>query len=407
FLTEMHQMLGPDAMASLSPSATASPTTRLTLTSTSSPPASSPGPNRQTYNVSGVLLNEEEYRQYSHTEDQSARSRAQQWLSSATRYVPVPTHFQYAPQPSPGYELDRPRSAPPSPQVDLATAGQFVPFYSPPSPPPHHSEFHQHSSLSGGPFVASAHAGSGSGTSSYNARPFHRRGSSVDATVPRTFVSTLSIPAAYGYASYPTTVPSPSPPSTRSNQPVGYPPPACFPLPTPPPSHPRQLHPDHRYDATPPPRLVFPARSPRPIPSSMLSCSSASISTLDDEAPISPISPIRGATGGGGGHEGKYRYRPSAVEPVPSSPSPSTGAVTGPTARGHRWQTKAHADRSSSSSISFINFSASDSKALLSGVAPSGSSKKRLRDPSVAAAAGGEGGSEGDEVEGSAKKARN
>ncbi|GAA5949594.1 hypothetical protein JCM3765_002717 [Sporobolomyces pararoseus] len=365
FLKDMNEMLGTDAMASLKSSSTTTQTppqsNGLTLTSTSSPPSSSPRPggrSQQTYNVSGVLLTEDEYRQYSHSEQTNLAS------NRPRQYFPSTSQQQYAPQPSPGYDLQRPRSAPPSPQVD--PSGAFVPFHSPPSPPPpaplgtqRSSHFHY-----APPFTNS----SSSSTGYVHPRPFHRRGSSVDATVPRTFVTTPSIPIEYGYASYPTTTNlTPSP--TRSNLPVGYPPPYI---------------PSPQYFNTP----------PHSTPVSRMFSSSSSTTTattFNDEAPVSPVSPTRPkGSGKGGGVEGKYRYRTTSSNDA--SPTKARGGG------GGKGATKGP--------ISFINFSASDSKVLLSGVAPSGSSKKRGRDESAASsttttAKGNE------ESEGTGKKARN
>jgi hypothetical protein len=363
----MNEMLGPDTMKSFNspptttrPTSTATRANGLTLTSTSSPPSRSPAP-RQTYNVSGVLLNEEEYRQYTHSEQQNQSARPRHYSSNPppNQYF-APPSAQYAPpQPSPGYDLNRPRSAPPSPQVDLSAG--FVPYYSPPAPPSTAPAERSHfANVS--PFVSTSTSSSNGYT---HTRPFHRRGSSVDATIPRTMITNPSIPISYGYASYPTTPP-------RSNQPVGYPPPF---IPTPQ----SQQFSSSYYDNLPVSRM-FPSSS-----------SSTTTTYHGDEAPISPVSPIRSAKGFGiieG--EGKYRYQPSTPE---SSPSKRGGGGTrGGKAKGP---------------ISFINFSASDSKVLLSGVAPSGSSKKRAREESSTMSrgttAGVDGAAEGDAI---VKKAR-
>ncbi|GAA5870346.1 hypothetical protein JCM16303_001971 [Sporobolomyces ruberrimus] len=339
FLQDMNDMLGPDAMATLnSPTTTTSRSNGLTLTSTSSPPCSSPrGPTpRQTYNVSGVLLNEEEYRQYTHSENLSSPTDIRPRQYSSSQYFPQPSRQPSQttgpPQPSPGYDLQRPRSAPPSPQVDLASSGSFAPFYSPPSPQPSQ----QPQFFSPAP-VADRYV-----------RPMHRRGSSVDATIPRTFVSTPSVPISYGYASYPTRAQPPplTPPHYRSNQPVGYPPPSYYQ----PQSH-----------QMPYSQSCGSSNAPSTPVSRMFSTSSSNSTTLgNDEAPVSPISP----TSTRGGLEGEYKYRSSST----AKPSPSRGGGGSPKKAAAKGP------------ISFINFSASDSKVLLSGVAPSGSSKKRSRD---------------------------
>lgn len=277
FLRDMSDMLGPDAMAELSPTSSR-PSYGLPQLGASSPPTTPSSrptivePARQTYNVSGVLLTEEEYQQYTHSNVKltdtrrysltkgsyqpfPSSSHSHSYFSPEHQYSSSPYSQQYPyPQPSPGYDLSRPRSAPPSPQVDIAGSASFVPYYSPPEPS----------------FTAS---------SSY----LRRRGSSVDAMIPRTFVSTPQTNPSYGYASYPTSFPPPS------NQPVGYPPP-------------------------------YIPETPMRIP------------------PISPTS------------EPRRRIRKIA---------PTTGKKTGV--------------------VNFVNFSPSDSKVLLSGVAPSGSSKKRAR----------------------------
>ncbi|GAA5997953.1 hypothetical protein JCM5350_007914 [Sporobolomyces pararoseus] len=351
FLKDMNEMLGPDAMAPVKSSPTTATPPRsngLTLTTTSSPPSSSPragGRPQQTYVVSGVVLTEDEYRQYAHSE---------QTLNRPQQYFPSTSQQQYAPQPSPGYDLQRPRSAPPSPQVD--PSGAFAPFYSPPSPPPPAPLRVQPTTYlhDVSPFKNS----SSSSIGYVHPRPFHRRGSSVDATIPRTFVTTPSIPVEYGYASYPTTTTNHLTPSpTRSNLPVGYPPP--------------HLPPPPQYYNTPP-------YSSTPV-SRMFSSSSSTTTntTFNEEAPVSPVSPTRPkgfgtleAVGGGGrscGVEGKYRYRTASSNDT--SPTKARGGGKGGVTKGP---------------ISFINFSASDSKALLSGVAPSGSSKKRGRDETTA-----------------------
>jgi len=272
FLRDMSDMLGPDAMAALSPTS-CRPSYGLPQLSASSPPTTPTSrsditePSRQTYNVSGVLLSEEEYQQYTRSSANSNVNLTDTRRYSLTKpYQPFPSssssshsyasppHHQYYAQPYPSYDPNRPRSAPPSPLVD-ATGGSasFVPYYSPPQEPS---------------FISSS--------SSY----LRRRGSSVDAMVPRTFISTPQTNPSYGYASYPTSLPS--------NQPVGYPP------------------------------------------------------------PYIPDTPVRLA--------------------------PST-----PTSEPRRRIRKTAAQGKKPGVVNFVNFSPSDSKVLLSGVAPSGSSKKRGR----------------------------
>ncbi|GAA5908251.1 uncharacterized protein JCM6883_004325 [Sporobolomyces salmoneus] len=325
FLKDMKEMLGPDAMGSFEQSPTTSLPPRsqpLTLTSTSSPPSRSPvagQPPRQTYNVSGVLLSEEEYRQYAHSEQSGRHNRS----SSITHH---PQYFL-----SPGYDLERPKSAPPSPQVDPSAT--FAPYYSPSPPNAQYST----------PFTPSYSSSSFSSNTYPPYRPFHRRGSSVDATIPRTFVTTPSIPA-YGYASFPTPPSSSSSPS-RSNQPVGYPPPFI----------------PQEHFSTPPPYSTPPV--------ARMFSSSSTNSNWNEDAPISPVSPIRSRGFGAGSGPGEGSYRLPSSES--SSPTKSRGGGGG---RGGKVK----------GPISFINFSADDSKVLLSGVAPSGSSKKRQREESAA-----------------------
>ncbi|GAA5922961.1 uncharacterized protein JCM15063_003482 [Sporobolomyces koalae] len=269
FLHDMSEMLGPETIKILPTSMPRTGPSELEFSA--APPAASTSRtsrSRQTYNVAGVLLNEEEYRQYRQAEDESFESAHRQAQASRPpsysargMAVPVPS-FQ-------GYEIYRPRSAPPSPQVDLSAG--FVPYYSPPP--------------------ASFEAAPGQLSSSYSS--FHygrRRGSSVDAAIPRTFVSTPSVPQPYGYASYPTPAFIPPP----SNQPASYPSP------------------------------YIPATATMSSP----------------------------------------RTTAQSASPRKEVKSPRT-----PTAK----------NKKPAAVVSFINFSPSDSKALLSGVAPSGSSKKRQR----------------------------
>ncbi|GAA6058688.1 hypothetical protein JCM10212_003376 [Sporobolomyces blumeae] len=302
FLRDMSELLGPDAGNSFSQ--TSSPSYGFALQST--PPRPVPTkratPTR-TYNVSGVLLSEEDYLQFTSGGDDAPLDLRQYSISGPSQPGSNPRHASH-------YEPFRPRSAPPSPQVDDSTFGgasAFVPYYSPPP--------------SAGSF------GAFSSPSSTTPTWARRRGSSVDATVPRTFASTAPGPPSYGFASYPTP-PRSHPPSC---QPAGYPPPYIPPsvavsgMPASPPPRSRTL-------ATPsPPRKAKQApRTPR-TPTATRSTAAAGASSKDQK-----------------------KKPPGAV-------------------------------------VSFVNFSASDSSVLLSGVAPSGSSKKRPR-PSCAVGGEGEGG---------------
>ncbi|GAA5943364.1 hypothetical protein JCM1841_002572 [Sporobolomyces salmonicolor] len=268
FFQDMTEILGAEAMAALSP-------TSLPFGSSLVRPLPPPSPklSQPAYNVCGVLLNEGEYTQY--TQSRSANSSLSRQSSPphadlqtgpshshlSAQYAPSTSHYATTSLPVyaqyPPYDICRPRSAPPSPAVEgMAT---FVPYGSPPS----------------------AFSFDTFGSQALN----RRRGSSVDAAIPRSF-----------------------PPSTPAASTYSYPPHTPF----------RSLSPSASH-------------IPPPYPSS-----------------YTPVSP--------------------SPAPRPMKPTPR----------------RAGGGRKSPGVVSFINFSPSDSKVLLSGVAPSGSSKKRAREEGAA-----------------------
>ncbi|GAA5869656.1 hypothetical protein JCM1840_000547 [Sporobolomyces johnsonii] len=264
FFQDMTEILGAEAMAALSP-------TSLPFGSSLAPPPP-PKPSQPAYNVSGVLLNEDEYTQYA--QFRSANSSPSRQSSPphadlqtgpshphvSAQYAPSTSHYATASQPVyaqyPPYDICRPHSAPPSPAVEgLAT---FGPYGSSPAAPSFET---------------------------FGSQALDRcRGSSVDAAIPRSF-----------------------PPPAHAASAYGYPPHTPF----------RSLSPS-------------PSHIPPPYPSSYTSAS------------------------------------PSPA-PRPMKPAP-----------------KRAGGRKPPGVVSFINFSPSDSKVLLSGVAPSGSSKKRAREEEAA-----------------------
>lgn len=489
-------MLRPDAVTRFDEAsvATTPATTRtsssalaagLTLTSTSSPPASPcpvttatsdgrPRGRGQTYNVSGVILTEDEYRQYTRSEraqEQSAYgqdgSDRRQRFASVSR---LGEHEHSWSSRSPayfaatgGYELDRPRSAPPSPQVD-PSATFANPFHYSPSTtstvhygyPPSSESF---ASVNGGPCLASApHNYSTAGGPPV--RPFHRRGSSVDAAIPRTFVTEPSIPA-YGYASFPTmaTLPRPLPtrvvaaPSTRSNLPVGYPPPYLdrSEVYSTPPRGPKRHRIDERFDERPyRPHVYSSSPSSRdsaamyssPSMTTVSPCSSAGAGRMntmvwDDQFGPGPISPLRSRHRPAAdadladfydydddvdGHcEDNAAVHDESARPVGrprqtrdasdgkkplksahASATTPTRARGGVKSKGHESKQRIKCNKAPAG-ISFINFSASDANVLLSGVAPSGSSKKRQRVSGGEEGPGGGGARGGQASEGDSK----
>ncbi|GAA5913995.1 hypothetical protein JCM6882_002592 [Rhodosporidiobolus microsporus] len=321
FFQEMTELLGEDTMSALSPTSPSNAYPALSLsatpdraasTSTSSATAAPPAqpPFEKTYNVSGILLSEDEYRQYAASPSANRQpSPAQYFVPPGNTYQPPPsdTYTTSLAPPPPfygqsayGYELQRPQSAPPTPAVEAPSAFPLQAPMPAPPPPPRPS-----------------------------ASLRHRRGSSLDlSAIPRSIPSGLSVPSSY----YP--VPSnphhPRPPPSYAQQ---YPPPSHFNYPPPSSAYQTPTRPPHGDYA--------PFAYPGPAPSR------------------------------------PYQHPPSPPPTASSSSFPVTPSKPAG-GRGHQ--------RKKSGGVAFINFSAADSKALLTGVAPSGSAKKRQREEDEAAA---------------------
>ncbi|GAA6047283.1 hypothetical protein JCM3770_001866 [Rhodotorula araucariae] len=294
FFREMSEILGPEALSALSPTSSYAPSPSLAPP----PPAVAlqpppPSKQRATYNVSGVLLDEDEYRAFA---DSPTASR-QPSPSHGQPFVPLGMAQYGGPlQPAPAmngylapsqlgvpFELQRPASAPPTPAaVESEPEFQFAPYGSPYETP--------------------------AATARVTAPMNRRRGSSLDAsTIPRMYSSGLVGVAPLHDAPY-----------TRARADAGL-------SPARPPLH---LHPRHPAHPAPPTSANPPSFRITP-------------STAPQQRRSPPPSPTR--------------VQPQAQAP-PQTPKRARGG------------------------ISFINFSAADSKTLLGGVAPSGCSKKRARE---------------------------
>ncbi|BGP36785.1 hypothetical protein JCM10449v2_000687 [Rhodotorula kratochvilovae] len=298
FFQEMSEILGPEALAALSPTSSYAPPPSLAPpppTVTLQPPL--PSKKRATYNVSGVLLDEDDYRAFADsptTSRQPSPAQAQPFVPLGMIYgapsdPALPTNGYLAPsQLGVPIDLQRPVSAPPTP-----AAGEPEPMF----------RFAPYGSPYDTPSSSSARA-----TAPMN----RRRGSSLDASaIPRMYSSGL-----VGFA----------PPPPPHEAPYA---PAAGMSPTRPP--PVQIH---RAHAAPP------------------------MSAYPPSFRVGPSQP--------------QQQRRRSPPPSPTRPRTQAPPQTPKRAPGGR--------RSKGSSISFINFSAADSKTLLGGVAPSGSSKKRARE---------------------------
>jgi len=322
----MSEILGPDALAALSPTSSVPPPRRLDPRPAPSVTVQPPAPVKKqaTYNVSGVLLDEDEYRAFAESPSSSRQpspvrassydDRPQQGrppFGGSTYREPAYTAPSYEAW-SGGYlapsqvDIQRPASAPPTPVLDLEASSSWTQFA------PYGSTYQS-------PVMRS--------TAAMN----RRRGSSFDASsIPRIYSSGLvglqpltedAYPRFNAGLGFDDSVQAfePQQPQRRA-----LPPPACqssfrpgpdaYAVPPPPPQQQQQQH-----SSTP-----SPASSQRPP------------------------------------RQQQAREQPQR----PPQPEPTT-PVRRPKAK---------------TSISFLNFSAADSKQLLGGVAPSGSSKKRARD---------------------------
>ncbi|GAA5944546.1 hypothetical protein JCM10213_008059 [Rhodosporidiobolus nylandii] len=287
FFHDMTEILGADAMAELSPTYPAD----TSISAVASPPpaavqsTSIPSISKATYNVSGVLLSEEDYQQHVASLRRRQTPPDQQFLPPLQTYQPPhrPPQVEYAPRGDHNqysYDIQRPQSAPPTPlpEADPAFTAYASPYHRPSRSP----------------------------------APFNRRrGSSLDpATVPRSVPYVLTVPPSC------CTPPPRPPPAYAAINPYTQPSHASFP-----------------HNVTPPPYQPPPPVPPR----------------------LSP----------GGG----------LISPTSSFPSSPSKRPIPPDARGK----KPHG-------VSFINFSSSDARTLLAGVAPSGSVKKRQREEEEAKA---------------------
>ncbi|GAA6001767.1 hypothetical protein JCM10207_002309 [Rhodosporidiobolus poonsookiae] len=301
FFQDMTDILGEEAMAALSP---ASPTNVYAPTRPSTVPAppsrpttssSAPSTSQPQYNVSGILLSEEDYHRYAESPATSRQpSPAQAFVPPRATYQPSPPSYgvdplSIAPGPpqdysSYGYDIGRPQSAPPTPSVESAPA------------------FPAYASPFDGPALGSAQLN-------------RRRGSSLDlSAVPRSIPSGLAVPDMYS--------------PTRPTQPL---PPYGAPA--------ASYAPSAFYSA--PPRSY------------------------------APVTPTRAP------HASFGAAHPTALTTPPSSSASaaSVGSTTSATPPRRN-----PGGRRKNGSVAFINFSAADSRALLNGVAPSGSQKKRQRE---------------------------
>ncbi|GAA6036904.1 hypothetical protein JCM8097_006346 [Rhodosporidiobolus ruineniae] len=333
FFQEMTELLGPEAMAALSPTTAAASMPTFGASTLSSPPPTahssfSSSPVKPTYNVNGVLLSEEDYHRYAESPVSSrVPTPSQPFIPPPSAYSAAPLPPQhYPPQPtythgiapqqaglappSFGYDLQRPQSAPPTPVAEITPM-----FFGPPgscvnAPPPPPAE--RRVSL---------------------AR--HRRGSSLDlSSIPRSIPSGLAMPAS-SY-SYP-----PPPPPSKGYAGQGYVQPRATYQPPPPPPPSYFSPPSHQYPISP-----TPAARPRPPP-----------------------------------------YGPPSSSLALGPPVPASAAAAQQQQQQQQQQQglkRAHG-RKRSTGVAFINFSADDRRALLSGVAPSGTTKKRVREEEEAA----------------------
>lgn len=139
FFRDMSSLLGPGAMEALSPTSPIGPSS---LSAISSPPiiplpalASQPQ-QAPTYNLSGVLLSEEEYRLYARSPAGAASPR----FRSTTSFLPPSNGYQratYQQQPQTyDHGSQRPRSAPPTPSSESTASFATSSLYNDPPPRP-------------------------------------------------------------------------------------------------------------------------------------------------------------------------------------------------------------------------------------------------------------------------------
>ncbi|KAK4054949.1 hypothetical protein OIV83_000873 [Microbotryomycetes sp. JL201] len=328
FMNDMSQMLGPEGLAAVSPEvkpARAPPTPAYPRQLPLAPVATG-----QTYNLNGVILDEEDYALYSQSPTLRYHTHWQQPFGESSRRRSPPPSVAYGQvtsvnrrqsqvgQPSdyiiPGQPLlhppfERPRSAPASPDIGSAIgSGGFAPYPGTYAPPAFRS-------------VAVQNA-------------MHRRTSSVD-TVPRSFPEMAPGGIQHGNA---------------------YPVPH---LPPPPPSHYHHMS----GPQTPPQYNRVPSGYPTPTYTNPRSYEASS--------PIGPA-PTTITPRAGPRRMSSQPDLPKAIRPV----TPARRSTNNAPRAGRR---------SKDGGFSFINFTASDSKKLLNGVAPSGSSKRKREEEAAAA----------------------
>ncbi|GAA5915920.1 hypothetical protein JCM8208_003662 [Rhodotorula glutinis] len=327
FLNDMSEILGPDALAALSPTSSAPPPRPFDprqAPSVNIQPPPPPAKKQATYNVAGVLLDEDEYRAFAESPTSSRQpspvrassydDRAQQgrpqYGGGSTYREPAYAAPSYEAW-SGGYlapshvEIQRPASAPPTPVLDLEASSSWTQFA------PYGSTYQS-------PVLRS--------TAAMN----RRRGSSFDASsIPRIYSSGLVGLQPLNEDTY-----------SRFNAGLGFD------------ESVQAFEPQQPQRRTPPasayppsfrvaPAAYVPPPQPQPQHSST--------------PPVSPQRPSRQQQA-----QQQPREQPlRAPQPEPTTPVRRPKPKT---------------------SISFLNFSAADSKQLLGGVAPSGSSKKRARD---------------------------
>ncbi|BGP28869.1 hypothetical protein JCM10296v2_000605 [Rhodotorula toruloides] len=315
FFQEMTEILGPEGLAAISASPSfrqqqqpfepqpPPPPSRPSQSSSTSNSRPTSSKSEAKYNVSGVLLTEEEYRALADSPFLGRRK------SSLRTFAPsLDDTSAYGVNPSSTYDgaqstyldfpidLQRPASAPPTPAFEPEAVFQFAAYGSSGNSPPR-------------------------GSAPLN----RRRGSSLDPSIPRSFGSSGLVGFApsqeYSYAP-----PRPqSPPQQQQRRPSASMHGWTYP------ESPMSA-PQRGYYTQPPPPSAYPSY-PR--------------------HQLDPISPSPAPSS-------------SRSAPTPATPSKPSGG--------------SRRARGGNKSISFINFSAADSKTLLNGVAPSGSSKKRQRD---------------------------
>ncbi|GAA5857204.1 hypothetical protein JCM8547_009369 [Rhodosporidiobolus lusitaniae] len=145
FFRDMTDILGEEAMAALSPSSPNNAYASLSALSPSAPsaPPATAQPAKPTYNVSGVLLSEEEYRQYAASPSPApSASHAQPFIPPSTNSSTPHRQEQpsfvgdgtFYPSQQYGWEVPRPQTAPPTPSTETVLAFPAYGSYQP-SPP--------------------------------------------------------------------------------------------------------------------------------------------------------------------------------------------------------------------------------------------------------------------------------